>query len=113
MGWHNYIKGQGVSRGPQPAALRRDGNTAAHTKSYDDEAVTAGATGEKNRETQWKYLRRMKKLSSKKAKRPHAQLKCPYTNACCLGKKQEELASPLFSSVKSMVTRLHTDTFKC
>ena len=75
------LEGQGDIMGPQPAALRGAGNTAAHTKSYDDEAETAGAIGDDNGDTQWKYLKRMKELSSKKATRPHVQLKCPYTSA--------------------------------
>jgi len=43
--------------------LRSAGNSAANTKLYDDEAVTAGATGEGNGEYQQKYLRGIKELS--------------------------------------------------
>ena len=49
------IEGQGAGRGLEgPSALRGAGNTAAHTKLYDSEAVTAGATGESNGEIQGK-----------------------------------------------------------
>jgi len=60
--------------------LRDAGNTAAHTKSYDDKTATAGTTGEGSGENQGKYLKEIKELSFKEVTRPAAQLKCLYTN---------------------------------
>ena len=71
--------------------MRGAGNAAAHTKSYDDEAVTAGAIGKGNGENQGKYLKRIKKLTFSEVTKTAAPLKCLYTNACSLGNKQEEL----------------------
>ena len=88
----SVLEGQGVHRGlERPAALRFPGSIAAHTKLYDDKAVTSGATREGNGENQGKYLKGIKELSFKEVTRPAAQLKCLYTNACSLGNKQEEL----------------------
>ena len=50
-------------------ALRVAGNAEAHTKFYDDKAVTARATGESSGENQGKYLKGMKELSFKKVTR--------------------------------------------
>ena len=71
--------------------MRGAGNTAAHTKSYDDETVTAGAIGKGNGENQGKYLKRIKELTFSEVTKTAAPLKCLYTNACSLGNKQEEL----------------------
>jgi len=88
----SVLEGQGVHRGlERPAALRFPGSIAAHTKLYDDKAVTSGATREGNGENQGKYLKGIKELSFKEVIRPAAQLKCLYTNACSLGNKQDEL----------------------
>ena len=52
------LEGQGASRGLEgPTALRGAGNTAAHTKSYDDEAVAAGAIGDNNKEKSREILK--------------------------------------------------------
>jgi len=46
------LEGQGAGRGLEgPSALRGAGNTAAHTKLYDGDAVAAGAIAEGNGET--------------------------------------------------------------
>ncbi len=58
------------------SALRGAGNTAAHTKSYDDEAVAAGAIGEDSGENQGKYLKGIKELFFNGVTRPAAQLQC-------------------------------------
>ena len=55
------LEGQGASRGLEgPTALRGAGNTAAHTKSYDDEAETAGAIGEGRGENQGEYFKELR-----------------------------------------------------
>jgi len=84
--------------------LRGAGNTEAHTKSSDKEAVTAGATGEGNGEIQGKYLKGIKELSSKKLRRSAAQLNCLYTSACNLGNKQEELEATVQLENRDIVT---------
>ena len=57
------LEGQGTRRGLEgPSAFRGASNTAAHTKSYDDEAVIAWATGESNEEIQPKCLKVIKEL---------------------------------------------------
>ena len=71
--------------------MRVAGNTAAWSKSYSDEVVTAGTRGKSNRENQGKLLNGIEKLAFKEVTRPPAQLKCLYTNAHILGNKQEEL----------------------
>jgi len=57
----------------------------------DEYKITAGAIWEGNEETQVKYLKGIKELSSKNLSRPAAQIKCLYTNACSLGNKWEKL----------------------
>jgi len=49
--------------------------------------VSAGEIGDRNGETQGKYLKGIKELSSKKVTRSAVQLKCLYTNTCSLGNK--------------------------
>ena len=52
------LEGQGASKGlEERAALRGAGSTAAHTKSYDDEAVAAGAIGDRNKEKSREILK--------------------------------------------------------
>jgi len=65
--------------------------TLSTLTSYDNEPGTTEAKGEGSREAQGKYFKVIKELSSKKAIRPTAQLKCFYTNRHSLGKKLEEL----------------------
>lgn len=60
-------------------------------KSWDNEPRTTKAIGGGNRETQGKYFKGIKELSSRKMTRSAAQLKCLYTNTRSLGNKQEEL----------------------
>ena len=67
------------------------GNTAAHTKSYDDEAVITEARGEGSGENLGKYLKGIKEISFREVTRQAAQLKCLHTNAQNLGNKQQEL----------------------
>ena len=82
------VEGQGASRDLEgPTTQSGAGNTAAHTKLYNDEAVTAGATGEGNGEIQGKYLKGTKELSYKDVTRPESL----YTSAHSLGNKQEQL----------------------
>jgi len=76
---------------------------ATHTKLYDDEAVTAGATGEGDGENQGKSLKGIGELSFKEVTRPAAQLKCLYTNACSLGIKQEELEATVLLENQNIV----------
>jgi len=86
------VDAQGDGRGPEgPPVLRGAIHTAAHTKLYDDEAVTAGATGKCNGENQGKYLKGIEELSFRKVTKQAAQLKCLCTNSCSLGNKQKEL----------------------
>ena len=69
------LVGQGAGRGHNgPPALRGIGNTAEHTKFYDNKAVTAGATGEGNGEIQEKYLKGMKELFFKEVTRAAAKV---------------------------------------
>ena len=70
--------------------MRVAGNTAAWSKSYSDEVVTAGTRGKSNRENQGKLLNGIEKLAFKEVTRPAAQLKCLHT-VCSLGNKQEQL----------------------
>ncbi|KAK4825509.1 hypothetical protein QYF61_000022 [Mycteria americana] len=55
---------------------------------YGDEPVTPEVIA--NRETPVKYLKGIKRCSSKKVTQPTAQMKCLYTNGCNMGNKQEE-----------------------
>lgn len=64
------LEGHGSSRGPQPDALRGAGNIGTYTKSYDYEAMAAGATEEVSEETEGKYLKGTKESSFKKVTRP-------------------------------------------
>jgi len=81
------LKAQGASRGLEsPAALKGTGNTVAYMQSSDDEAATAGATGEGNGENQG-----IEELIFKEVTRPAAQLKYVYANAHSLVNKQEKL----------------------
>lgn len=66
-------------------------NTATHLKSWNNEPGTTEAIREGNWETQGNHFTGTKELSSKKATRPAAQLKCLYTNEHSLENKQEEL----------------------
>ena len=59
-------------------------------KSYREEPGAPEVIGA-NRETPVKYLKGIKRCSSKKVTWPTAQLKCLYTNACSMGNKPEEL----------------------
>jgi len=70
--------------------LRGAGNTAAHAKQYDDEAVTAGVA-EVNGENQGQYLKGMRELPFEEVTRSATQLKCFYTNARSLRNKQKDL----------------------
>jgi len=70
--------------------MRHAGYTAAHLKSYQGEPKALGVVGA-NRETSVIHLKGTEWCSSKKVTQPTAQLKCLYTNAHSMGKKQEEL----------------------
>ena len=103
------LEGQLASRGLEgPTALRAAGNTAAYTKSYDDEAVTAGAIGEGSGENQGKYLKGIMELSFMEVTRPAVQLKCLYTNEHILGSKQEELKATVLQEKQSIVAITET-----
>ena len=94
-------------------ALRVAGNAEAHTKFYDDKAVTARATGESSGENQGKYLKGMKELSFKKVTRSSAQLKFLYANAHSLGNKEEELEASVIRENHNIVviTKIWWDDF--
>ena len=64
-------------------------------KSYVNEPGSTEAIGKGNREAEGKYSEGLKELSSKKATRPTAQLKCLYMNAHSSGNKQEELEATI------------------
>lgn len=79
-----------------------------HTKLYDDEAATAGATGEGNGKIQGQYLEGTEELSFKEMTRPAAQLKCLFTNACSLGNKQKELEATVLLENHNIVVVTET-----
>ena len=58
-------EGQGASKSSQPVAQRHAGYTAAHLKSDRDEPGASEVKGA-NRETLVKYLKGIKRCSSKK-----------------------------------------------
>jgi len=84
------LEGQRTSEGPQPVTLRAAGYSVAHLKSYRDEAG-APEVIEANRGTPVKYLKGIKRCSSKNVTQPTAQLKFLYTNASSMGNRQEEM----------------------
>lgn len=84
------LEGESTCRGPERAALRCAGHTAALKILKWARAHWDYREG--HRETQGKYLKGViKELSSKKATRLAAQLKFLYTNTQPLGNKYEEL----------------------
>jgi len=85
-----WLEGRGASRSPKAVAQQHARDTAAVWKSCRGELEAPEVSGA-NKKIPMKHLKGKKGCSAMKVRRPTAQMKCLYTNACSMGNKQEEL----------------------